>query len=95
MWDQYKAGKDLMSLVDATWAEEWAKDPQQASQDEIEEEMNNIAMIVGAGMEPPMRAEGQNAELRRNVMLSQVQGERANPFVIQALEQNELKRDIF
>lgn len=94
-WDQHKANVDLMSLIDADWAEEWAKDPQEAQQDEIEEEMNNLAMIVGAGMEPPMRAQGQNAQLRRNVLLSQVQGERANPKVIQALQEDEMKLKIF
>jgi hypothetical protein len=94
-WDQHKANVDLMSLVDANWAEEWAKDPREAQQDEVDDELKNVSMIVGAGMEPPMRAEGQNAELRRQVMLSQVSGERANPEVVRALQENEQKRKIY
>ena len=94
MFDRTKAVPDLLGVVSTEWAESWAMDPAEAQQKEIEEEMLNLGLIL-VGLEPPMREQGQNAQLRRQVLMAQVSGERANPEVVKQLQESELKQKIF
>lgn len=64
-------------MLDPWLADAVVGDPAVAAQQEVEDEKKNLAMMLN-GVEPPMRPEGQNYQLRLNALLSEIQ---ANPYL--------------
>jgi hypothetical protein len=79
-----------LQIIDPHYADALVLDPQAASLQEIEDEQKNLALIL-TGQEPAMKENGQNAQLRMQVMQAATQ----NPSIVQALQQDELKAQIF
>jgi hypothetical protein len=69
-------------LLDPYWADAIVGSPEAAAQSETEDEMNNLNLIA-TGVEPPMRPEGQNYQLRLATLMSGVQ---ENPFLAQRIQ---------
>lgn len=78
--------KFLFSAIDPTMAEFLIKDVEAASQQEIEDEQLAFTKIA-AGTEPPLKSDGQNAQLRLQTLQQIVQ---ANPAVQQRYAQDEI-----
>lgn len=64
-------------MLDPWMADALVGSPEAASQGEVEDEKQNLASIM-AGVEPPMRPEGQNYQLRLQTLLQEV---KANPYL--------------
>jgi len=73
-----------MAGIDPTLADLAVRDSEAAQQNEIEDELHNVALMV-SGVEPPMKLKGQNFAARLNV-LQQAFG--ANSQFFQALAQD-------
>jgi hypothetical protein len=82
----------LLNLVDSHWADELLTDPEQAQQIEVEDEQKNVGLMM-AGVEPPMKEEGQNHRLRLQVLSQYLEG--MSPVVQQAVHENEFIRGLF
>lgn len=68
-------------MLDPFWADEIVGDPAAAAQSEAEDELKNLAGIA-IGVEPPMRPEGQNYQLR---LATLIKGVEDNPWLKQRL----------
>ena len=79
-----------LNIIDPHYADALILDPNAASMREIEEEQVNLALIL-TGQEPAMKENGQNAQLRMQVMQAATQ----NPSIMQALQQDQQKAEIF
>jgi len=82
--------KFLFSAIDPTMAEFLIKDVEAAAQQEIEDEQLQYTKIA-AGTEPPLKGDGQNAQLRLQTLQGIVQ---ANPAVQQRYQQDEIFRNM-
>lgn len=69
--------------IDPYLAMEVAGTPQMANQGEADDEKRNLAMIL-SGVEPPMRPEGQNYQLRLQTLMGAIQ---QNPIIPQIAQQ--------
>ena len=76
----------LFSAIDPNMAEFLIKDVEAAAQQEIEDEQLQFTKIA-AGTEPPLKSDGQNAQLRLQTLQQIVQ---ANPAVQQRYAQDEI-----
>lgn len=76
----------LFSAIDPNMAEFLIKDVEAAAQQEIEDEQLQFTKIA-AGTEPPLKSNGQNAQLRLQTLQQIVQ---ANPAVQQRYAQDEI-----
>jgi len=72
-----------LETVDPTWAEELITDSEQASLKEIHDEQLNLSIMLD-GQEPPMKEQGENHQLRLQVLQQALQ----NPAVQQELQQD-------
>jgi hypothetical protein len=79
-----------LNIIDPHYADALILDPNAASMREIEEEQVNLALIL-TGQEPAMKENGQNAQLRMQVMQAATQ----NPSIMQSLQQDQQKAEIF
>ena len=80
--------KFLFSSIDSNMAEFLIKDVEAAAQQEIEDEQVQYTKIA-AGTEPPLKEDGQNAQLRLQTLQGIIQ---ANPAVQQRYQQDEIFR---
>lgn len=64
-------------MLDPWMADQLVGTPEAASQGEVEDEKKNLASIM-CGVEPPMRPEGQNYQLRLQTLMQEVQ---SNPYM--------------
>ena len=78
----------LFSAIDPNMAEFLIKDVDAAAQQEIEDEQLAYTKIA-AGTEPPLKPDGENAQLRLQTLQGIVQ---ANPAIQQRLQQDEIFR---
>lgn len=79
-----------MYAVDPALAEEVVKPIENVTQAEVEDEQVQLAKIA-AGLEPPMKEAGQNAQLRLQVIQNSIQ---ANPQLQQRYAQDEIYKKL-
>lgn len=72
-----------LEVIDQNWADQLITDTQQAAMKEISDEQLNLALIL-SGQEPPMKPQGQNFQLRLQVLSQAMQ----NPAVVEAIQQD-------
>ena len=80
----------LFSSIDPNMSEFLIKDVEAAAQQEIEDEQVQFTKIA-AGTEPPLKEDGQNAQLRLQTLQGIIQ---ANPAVTQRYQQDEIFRNM-
>jgi hypothetical protein len=80
-----------MGSFDPLLAQQLVGDPQAVAANETEDEQKNFALIT-SGVEPPMRASGQNYQLRLQTLLGIVQ---QNPEAAQSLEVRADRKALF
>lgn len=88
--DRNRAVQLFLRMVDSDWAEALITSDNQASQKEITEEKNNVAMMM-SGQEPVMK-EQENAQMRLEYLQNVVA---ASPVIQAAIAQNETVRALF
>lgn len=81
----------VLRNIDPQAAEALLTDPNQASEQEIRDEQQNIALLM-TGQEPRMADKGQNFGLRLQVLQTSIE---RSPVVQQAIQENETIRKLF
>jgi hypothetical protein len=80
----------LWQSIDPTMANQLVQNVENVTQNEIDDESKNLAMIV-AGIEPPMKPSGQNFELRLQTLQNLVN---ANPELQQTLQAKPMSQEM-
>ena len=83
--------REAVAMVDPSMADRLVGDPQAAAMQEVEDERSNVAKIV-AGIEPGMKAQGQNYGLRLQTLMREVE---QNPVLGQRIASQPDSRAIF
>ena len=81
--DRARYTRRLMYMIDPELADEVVQDIGSVQQREVEDEQVQMTKLI-AGIEAPMKGEGQNAQLRKQVMEQTIQ---ANPELMQRYNQ--------
>lgn len=93
--DKAKVMRDRLDSVDPFAADRWVTNPQEQTEKEVNDELNNLSLMLN-GIEPPMNGKGQNVQLREQVLTQALQrmpgaAKRAQDPDVQALIENRLK----